>query len=247
MFMEMYFENMRAVLKRIEETQKEVIRQSAELIVDSLINGGVWHIFDTGHMLMYEAVGRAGGLMAVRPVKVSLEVSNPTRYREEAIKKEKVYMDEIEGLAEFIIKKSNMLPGDILVVGSVSGINILPIELTIRAREMEVTVIGLTSVTYSKFLESKHKSGKKLYEVCNIVLDNCCDVGDALVYVEELGQKTCPASGIAASYIMWALQAQVVELMLQKGKKPNVYISNHMPGAEEHNAKAWIEYEKIGY
>jgi len=247
MLMEMYFENMKIVLKKIEETQKEVIKQSAELITHCLIKGGVWHIFDTGHMLMYEAIGRAGGLMAIRPIKVSLEVTNPTRHREEAVKKEKIYMDEIEGLPEFVLKKSNILPGDVLIVGSVSGINVLPIELALRAREIGVTVIGLTSITYSKFLQSRHRSGKRLYEACDLVIDNCCDVGDTLVYVKDLGQKICPASGIAASYIIWALQAQVVELMIQKGKKPNIYISNHMPGAEERNANAWIEYEKLGY
>ena len=35
--------------------------------------------FDTGHMLMHEAVGRAGGLMMVTPMFVELKASHPAR------------------------------------------------------------------------------------------------------------------------------------------------------------------------
>lgn len=61
-----YFANMKAVLERIESTQMEAIEESAEAITESLLNDGAWHIMDTGHMLMCEAIGRTGGLMAVR-------------------------------------------------------------------------------------------------------------------------------------------------------------------------------------
>jgi len=238
---------MKLVLEKIENTQMEAIDKSAKAITYCLENNGIWHLMDTGHMLMYEAVGRTGGMMAVRPVRVSVEVSNPTRHRETDIMKPKVFMDEIDGLPEYIIKKSNMQSEDVLMIGSVSGINILPVEMAIYAHQNGITVIGLTSVEYSKFLQSQHKSGKRLYEVCDYIIDNCCDVGDTLVYVEELDQGICPASGIAASYIMWALQSRVIELLLADGKKPHVYMSNHMPGADQHNNHAWAEYEKLGY
>jgi len=247
MLTELYFKNMKTVLEKIETTQIKAIHKSAEMIVRCLENGGIWHLLDTGHMLMYEAVGRTGGMMAVRPVRVMVDVSNPVRYREADVTKSKVYMDEIEGFPDFIIKKSNMQHGDVLMIGSVSGINVLPVEMAICAHKIGLTVIGLTSVEYSEFLESKHKSNKKLHEVCDVVLDVCCGIGDTLVHVEELDQEMCPASGIAASYIMWALQARVVERLLEDGKKPRIYISNHMPGAGKHNSMAWAEYEKVGY
>ncbi|WP_127579556.1 sugar isomerase domain-containing protein [Paenibacillus koleovorans] len=243
-----YFTNMKQVLERIERTQLDNIERAAERIADSLENGGIWHLLDTGHMLMYEAVGRTGGMMAVRPVRVTVEVDNPTRYREEDIgKKKRVFMDEVAGLPAFIVGKSKMMPGDVLMIGSVSGINILPVEMAIYAREMGITVIALTSVEYSGFLQPMHPGGKRLYEVCDIVLDNCSQVGDTVVQVEELGQGLCPSSGIAASYMMWAIQTRVVELLLARGKKPSVYVSNHMPGAAKHNSTAWANYEKEGY
>jgi uncharacterized phosphosugar-binding protein len=248
MLTQTYFTNMKQILERIENTQMENIDKAAEHIADCLENGGIWHLLDTGHMLMYEAVGRTGGMMAVRPVRVSVDVDNPTRYREEDVtKKKRVYMDEIEGLPAFIVNKSKMMQGDVLMIGSVSGINVLPVEMAIYAREMGITVIGLTAVEYSGFLTSAHKSGKRLFEVCDVVLDNCSDVGDTVVQVEELGLGLCPSSGMAAAYIMWGLQSRVVELLLARGKKPSVYMSNHMPGAGPHNSAAWSNYEKAGY
>lgn len=241
-----YFENMKKVLEKIEKTQMDAIRESARVIAKSLTEGGIWHLHDTGHMLMHEAIGRTGGMMAVRPVYVEVEVNNPTRNRMNT-NKTNVYLDGIAGLPEFIIGKANMEPGDVLMIGSVSGKNILPVELAIKAKEKGLTTIALTSVEYSSALKSAHPSGKRLFEVCDIVLDNCSNVSDTLVQVEKLNMGICPSSGIAAAYIMWALQSEIIELLLKEGKTPHVYLNNHMPGASRINNKAWAEYEKFGY
>lgn len=246
MLAEQYFGNMKKVLDRIEKTQRETIAKCAEVIAESLCNNGIWHLLDTGHMLMYEAVGRSGGMMAVRPIRTTVEVSNPTRQRVIPGKKN-VYLDEIEGFPKFVLSKANVMKGDVLMIGSVSGINILPVEMAVKAKEMGVATIALTSVEYSSYLKSNHPSGKRLFEVCDYVLDNCSNVGDTLVEVDELGKGICPSSGIAASYIMWALQADVVEKMLARGKKPSVYVSNHIENASAINNGSWSQYEKYGY
>lgn len=246
MLTELYFKNMKAVLNKIEQTQRENISRCAEAITESLCNNGIWHLLDTGHMLMYEGVGRAGGMMAVRPIRTDVEISNPTRKRAMPGRKN-VYLDEIEGFPKFVLGKANVMTGDILMIGSVSGINILPVEMATKAKEMGVKTIALTSVEYSAFLKSNHPSGKRLFEVCDYVLDNCGCVGDALVEAKELGKDICPSSGIAASYLMWALQADVVEKMLARGKKPSVYISNHIENSSRINNESWGQYEELGY
>ena len=90
-------------------------------------------------------------------------------------------------------------------------------------------------------------SGKRLFEACTYCLDNCTNYGDTLVDVPALGQRICPASGISASYLMWAVQSTVVEKLLEKGLKPSVYISNHMPDAARINGEALENYEKYGF
>ena len=242
----LYYKSMKQVLEKIEETQTEKITDCAKIIADSLCNNGIWHLLDTGHMLMFEGVGRSGGMMAVRPVNITVEVNNPIRPRLVTDRK-RVYLDEIEGFPEFVLGKANIVPGDVLMIGSVSGINVLPVEMAIKAREMGVKTIALTSVEYSSHLKSCHSSGKRLFEVCEYVLDNCGNVGDTLVEVKKLGKSICPSSGIAASYIMWALQSEVVEELLRRGKEPSVYVSNHIDPTSKINNESWAHYEKFGY
>ena len=59
------FARIRATLEVIESSQDETIAAAAELIADSLADGGVLHVFGTGHSeaLAMELSGRAGGLI----------------------------------------------------------------------------------------------------------------------------------------------------------------------------------------
>lgn len=246
MLPERYFAEMRKVLDKIEKTQMENLNRAADFIVESAAQGGCLHILDTGHMLMHEAVGRVGGLMMMTPVHISVEVNNPARPRK-GVSKKRVFLDEIAGFPEFVLAKSEIYRGDVLIVGSVSGKNVLPVEVAIRAREQGVKVIAVTSVEYSSSLKAEHPSGKRLYEVADVVLDNGSIVGDAVVPVEGLDVKICPTSGIAAAYLIWALTAQVVEKMLARGMKPSIYMSNHLPGADAYNRQALQEYQEKGY
>ncbi|GMQ62330.1 sugar isomerase domain-containing protein [Vallitalea maricola] len=246
MLRERFYDEMKKVLDKIEKTQGETIDKCAKVIGDSLVNNGICHILDTGHMLMYEGVGRTGGMMAIRPIRINFEVNNPARKRL-IPGKENVYYDSIEGFPEFILGKANVAKGDVLIIGSVSGYNNMPVQLALKAREMGVKTIGITSVAYSSKIKAKHKSGKRLFEACDYVLDNCGIFGDAMVEVEELGKKIGPSSGIAASYLMWALQTTVVEYLISIGKEPSVYISNHLNNASAINGSAWENYEKFGY
>lgn len=246
MLKERYYTGLNKVLEQIQETQKEHFEEAAKLIADSVASGGRIHLLDTGHMLMHEIFGRVGGLMLVNPVRVTVEVENPAPPRPQ-LKKKRVYMDGIEGLPEFILGSSEIFAGDVLIIGSVSGKNILPVEIAIKAKEMGVKTIALTSTAYSASLPSAHPSGKRLYEVADVYLDNCGVIGDAVVPVEGLEVNICPTSGIAAAFIYWSLAAEVVEELLTRGITPSVYMSNHLPGAGEFNRRNLERYESKGY
>lgn len=246
MLMDKYFEGMKGVLDKIEKTQRENIIKASEMVVESLTHGGMWHINDTGHMLMFEGVGRTGGMMALRPIRINCTIENPTRYRDMAGKQTFTY-DKIDGFSEFVLGQCNLMKGDVLIIGSVSGYNKLPIDMAIKAREMGVKTIAMTSVEYSRGLKSAHPSGLRLFEAVDIALDNCSKFGDTLVEVPQLNQEICPSSGIGSSYLMWALQSTVVEKLIEKGLNPSVYISRHMPNAGKINCNAKANYQKLGY
>ncbi len=246
MLMDSYFEGMKSVLDKIEKTQRQAIIDISAEIAKRLSKGGAWHIMDTGHMLMFEGVGRTGGMMAVKPIKITCEITNPVRYRPSPARGFAGY-DSVPGFADFVLGRANILPDDVIMIGSVSGYNYFPVDLAIKANELGCATIAITSVEYSSHLKSKHPSGKRLFEACTFCLDNCTNYGDTLVEVPDLGQNICPASGIGASYLMWAVQSTVIEKLLEMGLKPSVYISNHMPDASKINGQALENYEKYGY
>ncbi len=155
--------------------------------------------------------------------------------------------DTIPGFADYVLGRANVLPDDVIMIGSVSGYQYFPVDLALKANEMGCATVAVTSVEYSGRLTGKHPSGKRLFEACTYCLDNCTNYGDTLVDVPALGQRICPASGISASYLMWAVQSTVVEKLLEKGLKPSVYISNHMPDAARINGEALENYEKYGF
>lgn len=246
MLMDEYFDGMKRVLSRIEETQRETLQKAGRAIADSMEKGGMLQLIDTGHMLMHEGVGRTGGLMALRPIHINCTIENPTRYRP-IEGKQNVYYDMVEGFPEFVLHKANLTRGDVLIIGSVSGYNVLPVEMALTARDMGITTVAITSVAYSRELTGKHPSGKRLFEACDYVLDNCGEFGDTLVSVDEINTRICPSSGIAAAYLLWALESCIVEALVEKGITPSIYISNHQPDASRINSEAWSNYEKFGF
>lgn len=248
MLAERYFAKMNSVLRQIEETQIAVIDQAAAVIVDSVTNGGTWNLFDTGHMLMHEVVGRAGGLMMVTPMIVEVKASHPVRFRPIPPNENRIFIDQIRDIPQYVLSQAQLQAGDILMIGSVSGINAMSVEMARLGKGMGLKILAVTSVEASKRLEPRHESGLRLFDYADIVLDNCVPYGDALVEVEALdGQRICPASGIAASYLNWALQAGVVEKLLDLGLHPSVYLSNHLPGAGKFNAQQRKNYNECGY
>ncbi len=246
MLMDKYFENMKKILVDIETSQRDKIIEVSDEIAKRLAKGRAWHIMDTGHMLMFEGVGRTGGMMALKPIRITCEVDNPVRYRPSASNGAIGY-DTIPGFADFVIGRANILPGDIIMIGSVSGYKYFPVDLALKGNEIDCLTIAITTVDYSSKLKSEHPSGKRLFEACTYYIDNRSNYGDTLVEVEELGQNICPASGISASYVMWAIQSTVVERLLEMGLKPSVYISNHMPNATKINSDAIDNYTNNGY
>ncbi len=244
--MDEYFHSMKKVLAEIETTQHSVLEETGAAVADRLAQGAAWHIMDTGHMLMHECVGRTGGMMALKPVKITCEINNPVRYRPSASRGVTGY-DGIPGFADYVLGRANILAGDVIIISSVSGYNYFPVDLALKANEMGCLTIAITSVDYSKRLTGKHPTGKRLFEACTFCLDNCAGYGDTLVNVPQLGQSICPSSGIGGGYLMWALQTAVVEKLLEKGLKPSCYISNHMPDAARINGEALENYEKSGY
>lgn len=153
---------------------------------------------------------------------------------------------EMYEIVDIVLKRSTLKTGDVIIIGSVSGRNPIPVELAMRAKELGVKTIGITSIAYSKAFSSRHYSGKRLFEVVDVAIDNCGVIGDAIVEVKELPVKICPTSGVSGIFILWLLIADVIELLLENGVRPHVYKSINFDDAKEFNERELAEYKKTG-
>ena len=242
MLKERYFQEVQKMLECIINTQSEKIQSGALLITESLLNGGAIYLYDHGgHSLQYEGIGRAGGPMFLQPFTFNLNINipvHPLRSPKEA--------SELYEVVDLIFKNSTLQKGDVIIIGSVSGRNPVPIELAIKAKDFRIKTIGITSITYSKAFPSRHYSGSKLFEVVDVAIDNCGVVGDAVLEVEGIDVKVCPTSGITGIFILWLLMSEVIEMLLNRGVKPHIYKSINFDDGKEYNEKALMEYKKTG-
>lgn len=138
--------------------------------------------------------------------------------------------------------------GDVLVVSSVSGRTKSVVDLTWEMVARGVKVIAFTSMAYAVQVDPVHESGKKLYEMATLTLDNCAPAAEAMLEVEGIEARFAAASGIASDYILWNVTSVVVEKLLARGITPGILKSANYPGGNDYN-KTVIEpnYEKYGW
>lgn len=236
---EEYFENLQRILTKIATTQAQGIEAAAMAAAETLENGGRIHAFGTGHshMLAEELFYRAGGLVNVNPI---LETS--LMLHESASKSTE--LERLEGYGETLYSHNAIKPGDLLFLFSNSGRNGVAIELAAIARKNSVKTVVITNMEHTVQGSSRHSSGKKLYELGSIVIDNCGCAGDASVAVEGLSGKVAPTSTAAGAAILNAIEARAVELMLSHGFIPEVFSSSNVDGGDEINSAYIEKYKK---
>lgn len=134
-----------------------------------------------------------------------------------------------------------------MILVSVSGRNVVPIEMAQEAKKRGMKVIGLTSRKYTSAVSSRHPSGKKMYEFADVVLDAKIDPGDAVLKTEGAPQKFCPVSGVINPAILQALMAATIELLLQRGISPPVFLAANVEGGDEYNQKQLETYKTASF
>lgn len=242
MLIERYFETLQAKIAEIA-AQSEQVHRAAQLCADALGRGSVIHIFDSGHMVASELINRAGGLVAMSQLAFSLNVVNPVKARSARPDGDALSF----GYIQHVFESNQLRKGDVLFVGSVSGKTANVIELALQARTHGLTVIALTSMAYSSALTSDHPSGQRLYEAADLVLDNGAPYGDGMLTVAGLDYPFCPASGMGAAAVMWAVVAGIIEEMISRGLTPTVFPSVNQPNGKALVSQAEADALRKGY
>lgn len=241
--LERYTERINKQMEIVETTQKETIIAVGNAMAECVKNGGHVYVYDTGHIINSELVERGGGLMLLKSLRFDLNVQVP-----HARKRTREGVDtSMLGMARYALKAANIMPGDMLFIGTVSGKSFGPVDLAIEAKKYGLTVVALTSLEYSRNVQSLHPSGKRLFECADFVLDNCAPAGEGMVDVPGLEAPFGAASGLSAALIMWSVCAQAIDKMMEYGITPSVFKSENFKDGPAFNAALRERYAELGY
>ena len=239
--LELFWHEAFKVLERIVQTQADAIRRAAFLFADCIEKNGVIQVYGTGHSraLTMELVGRAGGLVPVNRIDLE-DLALRARWPLERVRKPDIERDLAAGQA--ILGCYHIEPQDIFLIASNSGVNAAIVEVALQTKERGHALVAVTSLEHTRRTESRHPSGKKLYEFADIVIDNCVPCGDTLLELPG-GGKACSISSLSGVLIVQMLTAEIIRNLITRGIDPPVYISTNVPGGIERWDKLRQRYD----
>ena len=230
----------------MEQTQLASIEQAATLTADSVLAGGVVFCAGVGHSIDHDYLNRAGGPAFLQPLSFSFSVNSPVpRCRKE--KQGPALVDQEVETIRAAMRCGNVRAGDVVVIGSVSGRNTRPVEIASCSREVGAKVIGFTSLVYTEAVTSLHSSGKKLADVCDVVVDNGAPYGDAAVTIPGYTVPLMPVSGVSMDVAGWMIWGRAMEIMAERGKPASVFMSLNREGGQAYYDESLARYHKFGY
>jgi uncharacterized phosphosugar-binding protein len=111
------------------------------------------------------------------------------------------------------------------------------VEIALEAKERGAKIIALTSMAHSSSVSAANPAGKRLFEISDLVIDNGCPPGDALVSLEGLPAKVAPGSTVLGALILNCIVAQVAQNLLDRGVTPAVAMSGNLEGGQDFNKR----------
>lgn len=240
-----YFEKLYANLKKVESKEKDNIEKAIKMFEETIANEKSIYIFGASHagLVSQEVYYRSGGFVLFNPIlprELSLD-NVPVSLTSK--------MERLEGYGSLLSSKANFSSGDLLILHSVSGRNPVAIDLAIEAKKKDVNIIVITSLEYTKSVNSRHSSGKRLYEMGDLVIDNHCPKGDAVCTLEGTDQKIASTSNVIAIAVLNAIVVEVAQKMLDSGVEhlPFFYSANVDGGADKNKQVFELYRNQIHY
>ena len=231
MLAKQWLDNARNVMSTIEETQLDNIRKASEAMADSIEAGRWVHTFGCGHATIpvEEMYPRIGGFVGFHPM-VELPLTFFTRITGEMGVHQFVFLERVEGYGTEIMKGYNFDPKDSMWIFSHSGINNVNIDVALEAKKKGMKVIAYGSAAAAKGKQTRHSSGKTIFDIADIVVDSCAPIEDATVPIKNHQDKLGPVSTMAFVTCVWMTVITVAEILVERGFKLHIHPSHNVPG-----------------
>ena len=224
-----YVQAIQQLQASVIEDQRATLLNVAGRMADTIRRDQRIFLFGTGHshLLAEEGFYRAGGLANVVPMlseHVMLHHLPALGSR----------LERTPGLAGIILERYAPSPGEMLFIFSNSGVNQLPVEMAVHARERGLFVVSVSSFAYARQAPLS-EMGRRLDQSADLALDNGGVPGDALLELNEFAWRVAPSSTIMCAMLWNGLVAETTRQLLESGFEPPIFASLNIQGAAAHN------------
>jgi uncharacterized phosphosugar-binding protein len=240
------------------EKQQAAIQQAAEWFAATILAGRMVHLFGSGHsrILVEEMWPRYGSFPGFNPI-VELSLSFHNLVVGPNGQRQAMFLENVAGLAERILRNFDLSSQDSALVASSSGCNVVPLEMAEHFRRRGIKVVAIVSRKHCDASRSQHPKGCKLPDLADLVLDTGAPVGDAMVKVEGLEAAVSPGSTVGGCLLVNSIKAEVALRLTRAGRPPKVLTAGAVVGAaraaelfeaayDEHARRLAKLYERLG-
>ena len=226
-----YFNNTKKLIDDLRDKEMDNIVTASELCANSISKKGLVFMFGAGHsrIMCEEMTPRQGcfpGFFALVEHAVSIHSSiigtNGLRGP--------MFLEKYYGYAEEILNGFKFGKNDVMIIISVSGIRPLIVEMALEAKKRGLPVISMVSKKHCEASKPGHKSGKKLIDVSDIIIDSQCPPGDCVIELDGLEWKTGPVSTVMGALITNMIRCEVADILIKKGMRLELLPSHQAIG-----------------
>ncbi|UCF39440.1 MAG: SIS domain-containing protein [Acidobacteriota bacterium] len=230
---ERYLSRCEGLIETVRRQQAQ-IGQVADWFAGSIAAGRMVHVFGSGHsrIMVEEMWPRYGSFPGFNPI-VELSLSFHNLVVGCNGQRQAMFLENVSGLAERILRNFVITSEDSALVISSSGCNLVPIEMAEGFQKRGIRVAAIISVAHSEQSRSAHPGGYRLQDFADVVLDTGAPVGDAMVRVEGLRTPVSPGSTVGGCLLVNCLKAEVAQRLVDRGHPPRVLTAASVVGRED--------------
>jgi len=161
---ESYLEKCREIIDVVQR-QKQQIMGAADLFATTILSGRMVHVFGSGHsrIMVEEMWPRYGSFPGFNPM-VELSLSFHNLVVGSNGQRQAMFLENVSGLAERILRNFDLSPQDSALVISSSGCNVVPVEIAELFQQKKIPVVVIVSKKHSDASQSRHCRGRKLHD-----------------------------------------------------------------------------------
>src|SRR5438445_7864747 len=146
---ESYLEQSQGLMRTVA-AQREMVGRAADWMAETILAGRMVHVFGSGHsrIMVEEMWPRYGSFPGFNPI-VELSLTFHNLVVGANGQRQAMFLENVSGLAERILRNFALSPDDAALVISSSGCNLVPIEIADLFQQHGMKTVAIISQRHS--------------------------------------------------------------------------------------------------